>query len=377
MAVATAAKPAAAAATGSAAAAKIPFVSASWEHTEINQDSPIVVTPGTTARTFVITVNAGGFLRGLWLTVTATGGELGATGAALVADAPWSLVQSIEMETVQGKPLIYPISGWQMYMASLFCRPWDGDPGQYAAYARSIDPAFQIRFYNEVRATLACLPNTDARAKFRVRLTIAPLVGGLVTKATGVTAPTITIAIQKDDYGQPDPVDILGRQTAQTPPGLAWQRFLSTQTITSTSGQKWYQLDRVGNFLRNILLEVRNPSGVRTTLTGTPIIWQLDNQFLVTETRAKRKYEMARFYGDEWGDSGGHTVLAKSLPAGMYVYSRWHKPGDRTGMTWLATSTASLLQFSIQGAPAGGTITALVEDLAPTGVGTSGHQFGL
>lgn len=368
----------AAAGTGSgtgSSAAKVPFVSSSYEHVEINQSSPLTWTPGATAQTFVVTINAGGFLRGLFLDLTSTGGVLGAT-AHIVADAPWSVIQSIELESVQGKPLIYPISGYELYLASKFCRPWDGDPSKDPVFGATINPRFRIRFFNELRATLAALPNTDSRAKFRMRITMAPLVGGLVTVSTGVTAPTLTLTILKEDYAQPDPVDILGRPTTTTPPGVAWQRFLSVQQINSVAATKWYTLDRVGNFQRTLILEVRNATGARTDLTGTPIQWQVDNSFLVNETRDKRDYEMYRFFADQWGAAGA-TTGGEARPTGIYVYPRWHKPGDRDGMTWLPTSTATLEQFSLTGAPAGGTVTMLVEDLAPTGVGDQGHQFGL
>jgi len=371
---ATATKTAGAPDTAKAApAATVPFVSSSYEHTEINQDSPITWTPGTTAKTFVLTVNAGGFLRGLYLTLKGATGVLGTT-ASLVADAPWSVIQSIEFESVQGKPLLYPLSGYEMFLASKYCRPWDGDPATDPDYSDTINPAWRIRYYPELRATLGCLPNTDSRAKFRMRVTVAPLVGGLVTVTTGVTAPNLTLTVLKDDYAQPDPTDILGRPTTQTPPGVAWQRFLSVQQVNSVAAVKWYQLDRVGNYIRSIILEVRDDTGARVDLTGTPVQWQVDNAFLVNETREKRDYEMWRFFSDQWGAS---AAGAETRPTGIYVYSRWHKPGDRDGMTWLATSTATLLQFSLSGAPAGGVVNMLVEDLAPTGVGDQGHQFGL
>lgn len=364
-------------AAGSASPAKVPFVSSSWEHTESNQDSPLVWTPGTTSKTFVVTINAGGFLRGLWLTLTSSGGTPADGTLIATGDAPWSAIQSIELETVQGKPLIYPLTGWQMYAKALFCEPWAGDPSQYPGFKKTIaNFAFQLRFFNEIRATLGVLPNTDARAKFRCRITVAPKTQ--IWSATPTTIPEFTLALQKTDYGQPDPVDILGRPTAQQPPGLAWQRFVSVQLITASTSAKWYQIDRVGNFIRNVLVEVRSSAGKRVALTSSnPIIWQLDNQFLVNETPAKRQYEMSRFYNDQWSDGGGHTVLGKTLPLGMYVYSRWHKPGDRDGMTWLPTSTASLCQWNIAGGPSGGTLTFMVEDLAPTGVGDQSHQFGL
>lgn len=352
--------------------AQVPFVSASYEHTELNQNSPITLgKPGTVAKSFVITVNAGGFLRGLNLAVTGTNGVLGA--GVLAADMPWCLIQSIELESVQGKPLLYPISGYEQYLVSKFCRPWDGDPSTDPKFSNSINPFFRMRFFNELRATLGVLPNTDSRAKFRMRITLAPKTAYYTTAPT--TLPTIQIVLLKTDYAQPDPKDILGRATAQTPPGVAWQRFISVQQINSVTGVKWYQLDRVGNFIRNIILEVRNTAGARVDLTGTPIQWQLDNAFLVNETRTKRDYEMWRFYSDLWSANG--KTNPETRPTGIYVYPRWHKPGDRDGMTWLATSTASLLQFSLSGAPAGGTVTALVEDLAPTGVGDQSQQFGL
>ena len=355
------------------AAQSVPFLAGSWEYSEwMAQDS---LTMGNSSE-FVHQITPGGFLRGVTFSLTSASGVLGTT-AALVGDAPWSVIQSMTLESIDGTPILYPMLGYSYYLVARYCRPWDGDPandgttntGGVGGYSNTINPGFRLRFFVEGRITIGVLPNTDARAQYRLRYTVAPLLQpgstayGLVTSTTGVTAPVLTFNIYLETYAQPPSVDYAGNPIVQIPDGLTLQRFVSHQAGDNTNtGTFTVKENRVGNLIRSIILIQRNSAAVRSDLSTDPIRWRLDNTQLLSEYRDRRDYEMDRF-----GSQQNARLYNSTRPTGVYVYFRYHNPGQMDGNYWLPTTEASYLQFELNGGQSAGTLESITEDLAPAG----------
>jgi hypothetical protein len=315
---------------------------------------------GVNALEFVHNVTPGGFLRGVYFELTAAGGILG-TGT-LNPDVPWSVLSSVSIESIDGTPILYPMSGYQAYLFARFTRIMDGDPATDPFYSASVNPAFRIRFFTELRMTLGVLPNTDARAQYRFRYTMNALNPGLVTATGSATAPTCTMKGYLETWAQPPATDLAGNPIAQIPDGIAIQRFTSRQNgIPTTAGTMTVQSNRVGNLIRTLVLEFRdNTAGypLRVDLSADPFRLRLDNTQLFSTNRSHLDYTLDIFYG---------TNVLANRPTGVYVINRWHDPGDMMGPYWLATTEASYLTFEINGAFAGGALNVLTEDLAPVG----------
>jgi hypothetical protein len=352
----------------------VPFLAGSWEYSEwMAQDS---LTMGNSTE-YVHQITPGGFLRGITFSLTSASGVLGTT-ASLVGDSPWSVIQSMTLESIDGTPILYPMLGYSYYLVARYCRPWDGDPAAdgttntaaVGGYQNTINPFFRLRFFVEGRITIGVLPNTDARAQYRLRYTVAPLLQpagssyGLVsTTTTGVTAPVLTFNLYLETYAQPPQVDYSGNPIVQIPDGLTLQRFVSHQAGDNTNtGTFTIKENRVGNLIRTLLLVVRNSVGVRTDLTADPIRWRLDNTQLLSEYRDRRDFEMDRF-----GSQQNARLYNSNKPTGLYVYFRYHNPGQMDGNYWLPTTEASYLQFELNGGPSSGTLESVTEDLAPAG----------
>ena len=353
-------------AQGQGPAASVAFLAGSWSYSEwMAQDS---LTIGNSTE-YVHQITPGGFLRGITFSVTSTGGTLGTT-ATIAAEAPWSIIQSMTLESIDGTPILYPMLGYSYYLVARFCRPWDGDPAldASAAYSATINPAFRLRFFVEGRITIGVLPNTDARAQYRLRYTVAPLLQGgttpygLVSVTTGVTAPTTVINLYLETYAQPPAIDYAGNPIVQIPDGLTLQRFVSHQAGDNTNtGTFTIKENRVGNLIRTLLLVQRNSAGVRTDLTADPIRWRLDNTQLLSEYRDRRDYESDRFGAQQNSRQTGVR------PTGVYPYFRYHNPGQMDGDYWLPTTEASYHQFELNGGQSAGTLESITEDLAPAG----------
>lgn len=345
-------------------AGMVPFIDGTYEYTE--NMTTLTVVPGATAVELPpINIIPGGFLRGVTLIVTSTGGTLG-TGV-VSPDNPWSLFNYITLESIDGTPILYPIDGYAHYAASRFFRPWDGDPAVDPSFVSGINPAFRLTFFVESRATLATLPNTDARAQYRLRLAVNPLTStnpalGLLTTVGTATPPTVTINVALQTYAQPPAHTLNGAPIQQSPDGVGMQRFISRQIDIASAGSMTLKEGRTGNLIRTLLLIVRDSTGVRIDLTADPVRLRIDNTQLFVAQRALIDLNMWKFYS---AFTAPGVAAVPVRPTGVYAFPRWQDPGNAKGVGWLETTEATFLQFELNGAPAGGQIQTITEDLAP------------
>lgn len=354
------------AAQGGKTASAVPFLAGSWEYEEwMAQDATITL--GASQKTYVHSITPGGFLRGLLLIVSAATGVLGST-ATLSTEAPWSIMRSLVLESIDGTSILYSMGGYSYYAVSRYTRPWDMDPALDSTYSASINPAFRLRFFCEGRITIGVLPNTDARAQYRFRYSLNPLIypattlTGLVSVTTGVTAPKVTMTIFLETYAQPPQADYAGNPIVQIPDGLTLQRFVSRQNGTKTNtGAFSIKSNRVGNLIRCLIDIFRTSAGVKANLTADPIRLRLDNTQLWARYRASWDYDIDRFGSQQ----NSRTTAAR--PTGVYVYFRYHNPGQMDGTYWLPTTEASYLLQTFTGGSASGTLETITEDLAPAG----------
>lgn len=321
---------------------------------------------GASSQEYVFNITPGGFLRGIVLQVTSTGGVLGTT-AALVADAPFSVLENVSIEDISGGPILYPMNGFAAAMRQKWLSPWLGDPALRADFSSSINPAFTLQLPVEVRRTLAVLANTDARAQYRLRFTIAPLVGGLVDVSTGVTSPTVTVKAYFETWGQPDLQDLLGNPIDGIPDGLIGSRFVMHEVPVIVSGSNVIRHTLMGNEIRGLIWIIRNSLGARINLTDAlagPIDFRQDNRRLWKMTPTQLVEEMNVFY--EMLGSGQWT-----RNTGVYVVPRFRNLGSDIGEYWQQTVEQTLLQAEFSGADLSsnspGTLEIIYDQLAVAG----------
>lgn len=332
----------------------IPFVAGSNLYREA-PFSTVTQALGASSQEYVNNVTPGGFLRGVTMQVTATGGVLGA--GALAADVPYSILQSCSLEDISGGPILYPMGGYQYALCQKYLRPWDGDPAKRTGFSATINPVFTIRFFAEVKDTLAVLANTDARAQYRFRYTLAagnqagPF--GLTTTAP-TTQPTVTVKLYIESWAQPDLQDLLGNEVQQIPDGITCSRFLMHEQPIITGANNVVRETLTGNEIRGLIFVVRNGDANKSRIDLTdanagPIDFRLDSRRLWKMTPSQLVEEMNAFY----------QALALGVwtrETGVYVYPRYSgaaSPGDNyagQGEYWLQTVEQTLLQLEFGGA---------------------------
>jgi len=303
----------------------------------------------------VVNITPGGFLRGITMQVTSASGVIGA--GVLANDSPWSILQSVSLEDISGGPVLYPMSGYAYFMCQKYLRPWDGDPSKRTDFSNTINPAFTLRFFSEVKDTLGALANTDARAQYRFRYTLSagnqagPF--GLTTTAP-TTQPTVTVKLYIETWAQPDLQDLLGNPIQQIPEGIVCSRFLMHEQPIVTAANNVIRETLVGNELRGLILILRNGDANKTRINltdanGGGIDFRLDARRLWKMTQSQLLEEMFSFY----------LLLAAATWArdtGVYVIPRFgglSNSGDAAagqGEYWLQTVEQTLLQLEFGGA---------------------------
>lgn len=329
---------------------------------------------GASSQEFINNVTPGGFLRGITMQVTSTGGVIGS--GVLANDIPYSILQSCSLEDISGGPILYPMGGFQYAMCQKYLRPWDGDPAKRATYSATINPSFTLRFFIEVKDTLAVLANTDARSQYRFRFTLAAAnqAGpyGLTTTAA-TTNPTVTVKLYIETWAQPDLNDLLGNPITQLPDGLACSRFIMHEQPPLTSANNVIRETLTGNEIRALMFIFRNGDANHTRVDLTdpnagPIDFRLDARRMWKMNPSQLIEEMTSFY----------TMLSSATStreAGVFVVPRFAGPvtADENGAQgeyWLQTVEQTLLQLEFGGGDittAPGTIEIIYDALAIAG----------
>lgn len=317
----------------------------------------------------VANITPGGFLRGVTIQVTSSGGVLGTT-AALVADSPYSIFSSMTLEDISGGPILYPMGGYAYALIQKYSRPWAGDVSKRSDFSNTINPAFTLRLFAEVKDTLGVLANTDARAQYRLRLTIAPLVqtgaNGLVSVSTGVTGPTVVTNVYLETWAQPDLQDLLGNPIAQIPDGLVASRFNMHEVPAVTNGSNVIRETLTGNEVRNLIFVLRNGTAAQPRINLTDanagaMDFRLDNRRLWKMKPSQLVEEMQDFY-----DLLGAGTWTRET--GVYVVPRYRL--GQEGDYWLQTVEQTLLQMEFSGADvttSPGTLEIIYDVLAIAG----------
>ena len=284
---------------------------------------------GAAVTNYFQNINPGNFLRGVRLIVRSTGG----TGVA-TADNPFNLIQSLDLENVDGGEILYPQPGYNHYISQKYFRPWQLDPAMAYDYSQSANPSFSMFLSPEIRQTACLLSNTDARSQYKYNTFL-----NTAASVTSGTGPTVTVTQYMDAWAQPDPSDLQGVPNQPLPPGLALQTKRRQQAgvvLQSANTDNIFQLVNTGNAMRGIIAIVRDSNNNRQDYLSDPIRWQMDNR------------NLGVFSPDElfqWNNAQYASYNVSPRPTGVYVFPRFFNPGDLTGQGWLYTSNATKLTF--------------------------------
>ena len=354
----------------------VPFVRASAEHREptgIDVSRQITTADQDLG---VFDIPAYGYVRSIVLLVQATGG---AGGSAVTSeDGPWNALKNIAFTEPNGAVIDQYNSGYEAFVANKwggYRSPQGSDfrasPTFSAIAAASGNFTFMVRIPIELnlRDGLGSLPNQNAAATFKLRLTLAASTTIYATPPA-TTLPTVRVRAFLEAWDQPE-TQTAGQVNQVTPPAMNTTQFWSPQVYTVNAGQNTIRLTRVGNYIRNLILIARRGGTSRANGDADfadPLTLYLDTRPLDTIERNNWKHQMYERTG--FGRNAIAAEAASGLDNGVFVYDFCHEFDGEIGRElrdlWLPTLGSSRLE--IQGSFAqAGTLTVLTNDVSVAG----------
>lgn len=363
-----------------AALPTVPFIRASSEHREpAGIDASRQIT-GADQDLGVFDIPAYGYLRSLFILVTTTGGSGGSATAA--EDGPWSALKNIALTEPNGATILQFNSGFDAHMAGKWggYRCNDGadmlaSPIYSAINGTTGGFSFAIRLSCELnlRDGLGSLPNQNAAATFKLRLTLSASTG-IYGVPPATTLPTARVRVFLEAWDQPE-TQSAGAMNQTQPPAMNTTQFWSTQIFNVSAGFQTVRLTRVGNYIRNIVFILRRAGTSRANGNSDwpdPVTFFLDTRPLDTVEINNFRHQMYERSG--FGGAVGATIpandAAQGLNNGVYVYDFTHEFDGALGREnrdlWLPTLGSTRLE--IQGTFANaGVLTVLTNDVAIAG----------
>lgn len=360
----------------------VPFIRASAEHREpagIDISRQLTTSDQDLG---VFDVPAYGYVRRIVILVTAAGGTGGSPAVTNTEDTPYTTLKNIQLTEPNGAILHQFNSGHDMHLANKYGgyravvgADMKASPTFVAIGATFASYAYMTAIPVEInlRDALGSLPNQNAAATFKLKLTLSA-VAGIVGGTLPSTLPTVRVRAYAECWDQPE-TSTAGATNQITPPAMNTTQFWSSQTYPVLSGQNTIRLTRVGNYIRNLIFVLRRTAGTRAngeTDWADPTTLYLDTRPLDIIENNNWRHQMYERSG--YGGAVGTTLPANDSPrgldAGVRVYDFMHEfdgtYGQENRDLWLPTLGSTRLE--IQGSfGSAGALTVLTNDVAIAG----------
>lgn len=359
--------------------AAVPFIRASAEHREPTGIDVSRLMTAADQDLGVFDIPAYGYLRSLFVIVTATGG-LGA-GVTLTEDAPWTVLKNIALTEPNGAVIDQFNSGYNMYLAHKWGGYRDSIGADFEASPTYAAPGgtggnfvacMRVPIEINERDGLGSLPNQNAAATFKLRLTLAA--AAQVYAVLPSTLPSVRVQVFLEAWDQPE-TQSNGAVNQVTPPAMNTTQFWSEQIYNVNAGQQTIRLTRTGNYIRNLIAIFRRTAGTRANgqadMPAQTTLY-LDTRPLDIIDKTNWVHQMAERTG--YGVALGATIPAFDAPNGLdngvFVYDFCHEFDGTLGREnrdlWLPTLGGTRLELQGSFANAG-TLTVLTNDVATAG----------
>jgi hypothetical protein len=306
----------------------IPFTRAARKKSRLAAQPASIVLSANVQAFAPIQLPAAGFLRKLRISVVGTTAA-NAAAVTFTADAPFNLLQQIQVLSPNGDTIINTIDGFSLYCINKYGAHATGkvDPlanpsfsmvtGVGAGVGGSFAFEVTIPFETDSRDAFTALQNMAANQSYLLQLSLNNLVA--IYGVAPTTAPTVAVTITMDYWSAPAPFNADGIMQASFPIGNGSVSLIQTQTpaIVAASQQN-IQLVNVGNVIRYVILILRTAGGVRTE-TDWPNVtnWYLNNDPLYYKLKTQWRNQMAQEYPFSAGVTAAPTLNA--IDQGVFV----------------------------------------------------------
>lgn len=309
-------------------------------------------------------IPATGYIRGLWLVVTLSGGTIGTP--VTHEDYPFRMLTDIAVEEPNGTTLYSAGDGYDLFLTNLYNPPlgfMKSDPRDdpdYVATANAITSTYALFVPVEIFANngFGSIANQNAAGAFKFRCSLRS--GAEVWTTPPTAYPTARVRGYVEAWTQPNPTDLGGRPQAVIPPMHGTAQYVTRRFVDVAAGEASIPLTRVGNLLRKVIFVYRVSNARNTAGLPDPFSIDWDGRRLINnEPRMLRRAKQSKWY--EHASAG--------VPAGVLVWDMDHDliPGNGTPELWLPTVQSSRIEFRGTFASAG-QLEIITVDVAPVEV---------
>jgi hypothetical protein len=307
-----------------------------------------------------------GYLSGALIRVTATTASNAAT-VAFQADGPFSVLQSVIVEDIGGKQVLGPLDGWKLYVLNRFGGfVYNADAkanGVYTATAGAGGTGGSYRFTLRVpiqvrrRDAMGSLPNRNASATFKLKLTINTISSVYSTAPTN--AASINVQIQQHGWATSDNRDYKGNGVSPTPNGVGSLLYTDVETIQLSAGAFNQRMSTFGGLLRVLIFELRDSAGSRAQGEADwPSLFEMEIDKVKAFSRSPLTWEHLMSEDYATNATAESLTAANTKPDGVFVL-HWLddfglQPGAENGFRYqpITPSTAVQLIGTIGGSGA-------------------------
>lgn len=294
--------------------------------------------------------------------------------AANQLDAPFNIIDSIQLEDTNSKPILGPFGGYDLYLINKYGGyAFGSDPKEGASYLANsgttspYNATFILRLPVELvsRDALGALPNKSGTNKFRIRTRIAASATVWATPPT--QAPTVRVRYTPENWWEPDMMDLKGRPLAQNPPAVQTTQYWTKGVYAVNSGDQRIQLQQgLGYLIRNLILINRTTGDLRSSTQDgnwpSPATLQFEANIMfdrlveIWRDKLYRDYDYNKTpaISDVVQTETSGTLNAAGTPGGGRDYCVYPitfakdfglQVGAETRRGYLATADASRLEF--------------------------------
>ncbi len=370
--------------SGSDVMPAVPFIRASAEHREPTGIDVSRQFTTSAQDLGVFDIPAYGYVRSLWILVTVSGGTGGTPSVTATEDAPWNTLTNLYLTEPNGAVIAQFNSGYDCYLANKYGgyrHVLGSDLKQAKSYVQvpsngsAWSFALRVPVELNLRDGLGALPNQNAAATFKLRMTLNSF-AGVATGTAPTTLPTARIRVYLEAWDQPE-VSSQGATNQITPPAMNTTQFWTAQNYTVNAGLNTIRLTRVGNYIRDLILVHRRAGTSRAN--GEADLVAVDPLYVYLDTRPLDILQPDMFIHQQFERTGfgapvGSATNANETPGGLdngvRSYDFCHEfdgtIGHENRDLWLPTLGSTRLELQGNFANAG-TLTVLTNDVAIAG----------
>ena len=328
---------------------QLPFIIGARNATRFSFQLPVTALGAGTVPLPPVQIPAVGYLKKLVLEVTVAG--TGGTTPAFTADAPFNVLQSVELRNSSGNDLIVPVTGYQLmlinkYGAQGIDAPWSDPRGdqQFSAVAPSAHFFLDVPCEISPADAFGAIPALASNRSYQ----LAIILGSLATLVSG--GPTANVTITGTAYYYTEPVAQTqgGVSQVTAPPFNGSLNLWTFEGLPVTPGDKYIKLNNVGNVIRELIFVARNVSGVRSDADWPGISeLYLDNSPMFYLPQNLWLSQMSRQFGFQQATAkdGIRTLDTGVYVLPFYALAEGNAMANARRSQYLPTLDASQLQL--------------------------------